>query len=217
MKIGIFGGTFDPIHVGHTRVAQEFAEAFGLDRVLMMVAATPPHREPPVASPQDRLNMVHLAVKEFPVLEASGMELGREGPSYTLDTVNEVRRAGGNAFVWLALGGDAYALITTWYHPEEVLARTHVVVLTRPGYTVDLMAPLPEEVSGRYNLKENIYVHDSGATLRTLQVSPLDVSSSMIREAISRGESIQDLVSGEVLQYIQQKGLYRYQPGSMEE
>ncbi len=85
------------------------------------------------------------------------------------------------------------------------------MVLTRPGYPVDLMTPLPESLSERYTLSGDTYLHDSGASLRTLQVSPLDVSSSMIRKAVSEGDSIRDLVTVEVLQYIQQKGLYRPQ------
>jgi len=209
MKIGIFGGTFDPIHVGHLRVAGEFAAAFGLDKVLMMVAATPPHRAPPVASPEDRLRMVKLAVQKFPDLTASDIELVREGPSFTLDTVQEVRESAGGALIWMALGGDAYALIRSWHRPEDVLAQTQLVVLTRPGYSVDLMAPLPKGMSERYTLSGDTYVHDSGATLRTLQVSPLNVSSSMIRKAVSEGDSIGDLVTVEVLQYIRQKDLYR--------
>lgn len=211
-KIGIFGGTFDPIHIGHLRVAEEFATAFKLDRVLMMVAATPPHRDPPVASPEDRLRMVELAVQRSPDLEVSDIELVREGPSFTLDTVEEVRESAGGAQIWMALGGDAYALIHSWHRPEDVLAQAHLVVLTRPGYSVNLMAPLPKGLSEGYTSSGDIYVHDSGATLRTLQVSPLAVSSSMIRKAVSRGDSIRDLVTVEVLQYIQQKGLYRPEP-----
>lgn len=216
-KIGIFGGTFDPIHVGHTRVAQEFADAFGLDRVLMMVAATPPHRDPPVASPEDRLRMVELAVRDFPGLEASDVELVRTGPSFTLDTVKEVRETTGGSMVWMALGGDAWTLIRSWRRPEGVLAQTHVVVLSRPGYPVDLMGPLPDGVSDRYTLDGDVYVHESGATLRILKVSPLDVSSSMIREAVSRGESIRDLVTEDVLTYIRREGLYRSEKKLMEE
>ncbi len=208
-KIGIFGGTFDPIHRGHLQVAQEFAAAMGLDRVLMMVAATPPHRDPPVASPEDRLEMAKLAVKGYPNLTASDMELVREGPSFTLDTLNEVRKAAGVAMVWMALGVDAYELIHSWRHPDEVLAGTHLVVLTRPGYRIDLLAPLPDGISAKYHLEDDVYVHDAGGTLRTLQVSPVDISSSMIRSAVSRGENIRDLVTEEVLQYIRQKGLYR--------
>jgi len=207
-KIGIFGGTFDPVHIGHLRVAQEFASAFELDSVLMMVAATPPHRDPPVASAADRLKMVQLAIKDYPGLTASDIELVREGPSFTLDTVKEVRGIAGGALVWMALGGDAYAMIHSWHYPKEVLAQTHLVVLTRPGYSVDLMASLPEEISGCYNLKGDIYIQESGATLRTLPVSPVDVSSSMIRKSASEGGSIRDLVTAEVLQYIRQKGLY---------
>jgi len=207
-KIGIFGGTFDPIHVGHLKVAQEFAEALKLERVLLMVAAVPPHREPPLASAQDRLHMVRLAVKGFPALEASDRELLRDGPSFTLDTVKEFREIAGGAMVWMALGGDAYDLIGTWHQPEEVLAQTHVVVLTRPGYTVDLMSPLPRDISARYTLQNSIYVRSTGATLRALQVSPLDISSSMIREAVREGRSIHGLVTDEVLQYIAEKELY---------
>ena len=175
----------------------------------MMVAATPPHRAPPVASPEDRLRMVKLAVQKFPGLTASDIELVREGPSFTLDTVQEVRESAGGALIWMALGGDAYALIRSWHRPEDVLAQTQLVVLTRPGYSVDLMAPLPKGMSERYTLSGDTYVHDSGATLRTLQVSPLNVSSSMIRKAVSEGDSIGDLVTVEVLQYIRQKDLYR--------
>lgn len=208
-KIGIFGGTFDPIHIGHLRVAGEFATAFGLDKVLMMVAATPPHRDRPVASPEDRIRMVQLAVRELPGLEASDLELVRKGPSFTLDTVKEVRESAGGALVWMALGGDAYALINSWYHPEEVLTQIHLVVLTRPGYSVDLMAPLPKIISDSYTINGDIYVRDSGATLRTQQVTPLDISSSMVRKAVSEGDSIRDLVTVEVLQYIRKTGLYR--------
>ena len=210
-KIGIFGGTFDPIHIGHLRVAQEFASAFGLDQVLMMVAAIPPHRERPAASPEDRLRMVQLAVGNCPGLTASDLELHREGPSFTLETVREVSKAAENSLVWMALGGDAYSLISSWYRPEDVLAQVHLVVLTRPGYPVDLMTPLPKKLSERYTSTEGVYLHDSGGSLRTLQVSPVDVSSSMIRKAVSEGHSIRDLVTDEVLQYIQQKGLYRPQ------
>ena len=215
-KIGIFGGTFDPIHVGHLRVAQEFARHFQLERVLMMVAANPPHREPPVASPADRLEMVRIAVREFPPLEASDRELVRSGPSYTLDTVREVREFAGGAMIWMALGGDAYDLIQSWHRPEEILAQIHLVVLSRPGYAVDLMVPLPQEMAARYTLKGSVYVHDSGATLQTLPVSPVDVSSSMVREEIREGRSISDLVTAEVLKYIEEKNLYRLETISKE-
>lgn len=211
-RTGIFGGTFDPIHLGHTRVAMEFASAFQLDRVLMMVAAMPPHRDLPAASSEDRLRMVQMAVKDIPILEASDMELLREGPSYTIDTVQEVSKAAGGGQIWMALGGDAFALIRTWHRPEAVLAQTHLVVLTRPGFPVDLTASLPEDVPGCYTLKGDVYYHDSGATLRTLQVSPLTVSSSMIRKAVSEGKSVSELVTREVLKYIKQKGLYLPEP-----
>jgi len=208
-KIGIFGGTFDPIHVGHLRVAEEFAEAMKLEKVLMMVAALPPHRELPSASAKDRLNMVKLAVKGLPKLEASDRELVRRGPSFTLDTIREVREAAGGAMVWMALGGDAYNLIGTWYQPDEVLAQAHLVVLTRPGYTIDLTGPLPGAIADHYRLEDSVYTRANGATLRALKVTPFDLSSSMIRKAIREGRNIHGLVTEEVLQYIMEKNLYR--------
>jgi nicotinate-nucleotide adenylyltransferase len=155
--------------------------------------------------------MVQLAVQKCPALTVSDIELVREGPSFTLDTVKEVCKTAEGALIWMALGGDAYSLISSWYRPEDVLAQVHLVVLTRPGYSVDLMTPLPKSLSERYTLSGDAYLHDSGGSLRTLQVSPLDISSSMIRKAVFEGDSIQDLVTADVLQYIQQKGLYRPQ------
>jgi nicotinate-nucleotide adenylyltransferase len=208
-KIGIFGGTFDPVHVGHIRVAREFAAAYGIKKVLMMVAADPPHRDLPSASSADRLHMVRLAVAGDTVLQASDLELRREGPSYTIDTIQELEKSAEGNYIWMALGGDAYALIRSWHRPGDVLARIHLVVLTRPGYPVDLLVSLPEELRDCYTLERDIYIHKSGATLRTLQVSPVDVSSSMIRQAVMEGRSISDLVSPEVLAYIRQRKLYR--------
>ncbi len=208
-KIGIFGGTFDPVHNAHLKVAGEFADAFALDKVLMMPAAVPPHREKPAASPRDRLHMLRLAVRDDRRLEVSDLEILRDGPSFTLDTLAEVRREVGPGLPWMALGSDAYSLIRSWYRPEEVLSHTHVVVLTRPGYDLDLMAPLPPGLSERYSLEEGVYVCEKGGTLRTLQVTPLDISSSMVREMISQGRDVRHLVPGAVFQYIQQKGLYR--------
>ncbi|MGD8353902.1 MAG: nicotinate-nucleotide adenylyltransferase [Pseudomonadota bacterium] len=209
MKIGIFGGTFDPVHIGHTRVAREFAVAFGIEKVLMMVAAAPPHREQPSATFAERLHMVQLAVDGDPILEASDLELKREGPSYTIDTIRDLEASVEGGEIWMALGGDAYALIRSWHRPEEVLAKIHLVVLTRPGYPVDLMVSLPEEMRDCYTLIRDVYVHESGATLRSLQVSPVDVSSSMVRQAVMEDRSIKGLVAPEVLTYIRQRGLYR--------
>ncbi|MDF1536505.1 MAG: nicotinate-nucleotide adenylyltransferase [bacterium] len=209
-KIGIFGGTFDPVHNGHITVAGEFAEAFDLDRVFMMASANPPHRSATSATAGQRYEMLCLAVQQDPRLVSSDMEIRRRGLSYTLDTVEEISARHGSAIPWLALGADAFAEISTWYRPADVLARVHLVVLTRPGFDVDLTGPLPDKARHRYTPgKEGVFIHDAGGTLRALEVTPVDLSSSRIREMAARGEEIANLVPGPVFQYIQLNGIYR--------
>jgi nicotinate-nucleotide adenylyltransferase len=177
-KIGIFGGTFDPVHLGHLRVAEEFAEALALDRVLMVPAALPPHRE------------------ELP------------SASFTLDTLKDLKAAGGGEQYYLALGADAYREISTWHRPAEVITRAHIVVLTRPGFAVDLLEPLSGDLREMFKMEGDKLINTSGTTLRTLSVSSLDISGSRIRALVSRGNSIRYLVPDNVMDYIHRKGLY---------
>jgi nicotinate-nucleotide adenylyltransferase len=209
-KIGIFGGTFDPVHNGHITVAGEFAEAFDLDEVLMMASAAPPHRTEPSATADQRYEMLRLAVGQDPRLTPSDMEIRREGPSYTLDTVEDVSAMYGGVVPWLALGADAFAEIATWHRPAEVLARVHLVVLTRPGFDVDLEGPLSDEARQRYSRgKSGVLMHDAGGSLQELAVTPVDLSSSRIRKAASSGGDIANLVPEPVFKYIQLNGIYR--------
>ncbi len=208
-KIGIFGGTFDPVHIGHLRAAEEFGEALGLDRVLMMVSGVPPHRQAPSAAAPDRLKMLQVAVEDNPLLEVSDLELRRKGPSFTLDTVRQVRVQAEGAVPYLALGVDAYLEIGTWHKPGNVLAEANIIVLTRPGFDVDLVSPIYPEFSNRYKTQGEILVHQSGTTLRKVQVTSLDISSSMIRALAEEGRSVRYLVSEAVFEYIQKNGVYR--------
>jgi nicotinate-nucleotide adenylyltransferase len=210
-KIGIFGGTFDPVHIAHLRTAEEFAEILKLDRVLMMVSAIPPHRESPLASALDRLKMLELAVYDNPVLAASDLEVKRDGPSFTLETVRKVRSESGGSIPYLALGVDAFFEIATWHKPADVMAEAHIVVLTRPGFEVDLVSPVSRELYDRYQNREGLLVHESGATLRVIQVTSMDLSSSTIRSLITKGRSIRYLVPQPVFKYIQQNDIYKFE------
>jgi len=208
-RIGIFGGTFDPIHLGHLRVAEEFAESLTLDRVLMMPAGLPSHRgELPSASAEDRLKMLRLAVAGNPVFEVDDIEMNRSGPSFTLDTLKDLMAAGGEKQFYLALGADAYREISTWHQPLEVLTSVHIVVLTRPGFDPDLLGPLPGQLKDVFEEGTGGYVSSSGTTLTALSVSSLDISGSRIRALVSRGSSIRYLVPDSVLEYIHRNGLY---------
>lgn len=213
-KIGVFGGTFDPVHLGHLRVAEEFAEGLALDRVLMIPARLPSHRgELPSASAEDRLEMLRLAVAGNPVLEVDDIEMSRSGPSYTIDTLVDLKAvgmkaAGGEEQFFIALGADAYREISTWYKPLEIFRNAHIVVLSRPGFEMDLLEPLTGNLEGFFRKGEANYVSSSGTTLRALDVSGLDISGSRIRALVARGGSIRYLVPDSVLEYIQLKGLY---------
>lgn len=211
-KIGIFGGTFDPVHIAHLRAAEEFAEILELDRVLMMVSAVPPHRESPLASALDRLKMLELAVHDNPLLATSDLEVKREGPSFTLETVRKVQSESGGSMPYLALGVDAFFEIATWHKPADVMAEAHIVVLTRPGFEVDLISPISRELYDRYQNREGLLVHESGATLRVIQVTSMNLSSSTIRSLITKGRSIRYLVPQPVFKYIQQNDIYKSEP-----
>lgn len=210
MRIGIFGGTFDPVHIAHLRVAEEFAEALELDRVLMMVSAVPPHREPPQATSSQRLEMLNLAVADNPVFEASGMEMRRKGPSYTLETIRDVRSESGGVMPYLALGVDAYMEIAAWHRPEDVMAEAHIVVLNRPGFEADIFSPISKRYASKYRAEGDHYVHESGATLRKIKVASLNVSSSEIRNLIAQGRSIRYLIPQPVFRYIRSKKIYGF-------
>ena len=209
MKIGIFGGTFDPVHLAHLRAAEEFAENLELDRILMIVSGVPPHRASPSASAAQRFEMLSLAVEGNPLLEISDMELKREGPHYALDTVKQVRKGFGGSMPFLALGVDVFLEIATWHRPEEVLAQTHLVILTRPGFETDLLSPVPAPAREQYRAEGEGFVHRSGATLRRIEITALDISSSFIRKLASEGRSFRYLVPEPVFDYIRLNGIYR--------
>jgi len=209
-KIGIFGGTFDPVHLGHLTVAGEFARSLDLETVYLIPAAVPPHRpDPPVASSQDRLEMLSLAAAGNPVLKVSELELQREGMSYTLDTIRDLREDIGEGEFFMALGADAYSEISTWHRPDEVMAAVNIVVLTRPGFEIDLIGSLPEKIISRYAPVKDGFRHSSGTRLFSLSVSAVDISASGIKKLISEGKSFHELVPDNVYDYIVRKDLYR--------
>jgi nicotinate-nucleotide adenylyltransferase len=178
----IFGGTFDPIHNAHLTVAREAADQFGLERVLLVPAARPPHKSTS-ADYEDRFRMVELACGADPRLVASRLEAG-EQPSYSIDTIEKARRETDN--LWFIIGADAFADITTWRRWKDVIAKTGFIVVTRPGHADH--AP-------------------DGAPVRRLDTLALPVSSSEIRSRLAAGEIPPELPP-KVAQYIIERQLY---------
>ncbi|TMG30306.1 MAG: nicotinate (nicotinamide) nucleotide adenylyltransferase [Chloroflexi bacterium] len=133
MKLGVLGGTFDPIHLGHLAAAEAAVECADLDQVVFVPTGTPPHRPRAMASGEQRLEMCRLATAGDPRFTVSNIELERTGPSYTLDTLLALRGANPHAEMFLVLGWDAASQLRSWYRPDEVLGLAPVIVITRPG------------------------------------------------------------------------------------
>ena len=184
--LGIFGGTFDPIHLGHLCVAWEASELLDAD-VLMMPSGVPPHRPPPIAGAPERLAMLQVALRGQSRLIPDGRELARSGPSYTVDTLVELRSEHGDRPLVLLLGADAFAGLPDWHGWRRLFDLAHVGVLSRPGEQTVLPDELAQANTGRWV--------DDPAALRTrvagkliaLSVTPLEISATRIRELIATG------------------------------
>ena len=196
MKLGILGGTFDPIHLGHLAAAKAALECAGLERVLFVPSKEPPHRPAAQAPAEDRLAMARLAVDGEQRFEVSDLELRRGGRSYTVDTVEELHRRHPQDELFLILGWDAARLFSTWHQPERVNALASVIVVGRPG------APAP----ARADLEAAGIDPDRAAVC--LIPTP-DVSGSGLRAASGAGESITGKVPEGVERYIAEHRLYR--------
>lgn len=215
--IGILGGTFDPIHYGHLRMAQELAEALELSEVRFIPAANPPHRNAPVASAVHRAAMARLAISGNPLFQLDDCELQRfilsGAPSYTIDTLLALRQQiEDDTALCLILGSDAFMGLASWHRWQELLGLCHIVVAHRPN-----AEPQPErmppalQACWRKAMTENIKdLHSENAGRIYMQrITPLDISASNIREDLRRGTSPRYLMTDDVINYIKAYQLYR--------
>jgi nicotinate-nucleotide adenylyltransferase len=213
MKWGILGGTFDPIHVGHLRCAEEIRELFALDNILFVPNSQPPHKDYPAVTPfAQRAQMVRLAIAGHPGFSFSDLEHKRAGLSYSVATVEELLDRHPDAALYFILGQDAFQAIQTWKDWEKLLALCHVVVMTRAGWKNEgLRSVLPPDYAGRfrYEADRDGYQGPTDKMIFFRQVSFLEVSSSDIRNRIKAGQSVRYLVPDEVLTYIAETGCYR--------
>ena len=204
-RILIFGGTFDPVHHGHLIVAQAIAERAPFDRVTFVPTASPPHKEPARAPGSDRLAMLRLACEGERGFEVSDIELRRQGPSYTVDTLAELRRLESpGAEFHLLLGADMLAELPNWHRAGELVALTRFVIAGRAPWPPPRMEELLASVRRRLG----------GEAARQLdcalaETPRIDVSSSDIRHRIAEGRSVRYLVPEAVRVYIAEHGLYR--------
>lgn len=212
--IGLFGGTFDPIHYGHLRLAEEVADRFQLGQVRLLPASVPPHREQPAAAAQHRLAMTQLAITGNPRLVADRRELDRQGPSYTVDTLAEVRAETGDGPLALLMGADAFVLLATWHRWERLFELAHIIVARRPGFPLEQLAKsLPQPLQQHYERRltgEAAALHASACgNVFTHELTALDVSATALRSFIQRKASLRYLLPDTVIAYIEDHNLYR--------
>ena len=216
-RIGIFGGTFNPIHFGHLRAALEVHERFEFHQTLVVPAAIPPHKgSREIASAQDRLEMIRLAVADIPQFAVADIELQRPGPSYTVDTIRQFRAEGSaGTQLFLVLGMDAVVELDTWKSFPELLELTDVVAVARPGAHEDtagrLGGFLRERISDayRYDPSTGAWVHPEKRSVYFFEGTAMNISSTLIRELVKAGRSVRFLVPSQVQAYITDRGLYR--------
>ncbi|MDD2335396.1 MAG: nicotinate-nucleotide adenylyltransferase [Geobacteraceae bacterium] len=211
MKIGIFGGTFNPIHFAHLRIVEEIRETFALSKVIFVPAATPPHK--PLAddlSFAERLKMVGLAVQGNPHFTVSDLEGQREGKSYSIDTLRVFREKYPTDELFFIMGSDSFADFKSWKNYSAIFSCCNIVTISRPGTRLFLNQALPVDIAHEfcYHESQNRLSHRSGYSVYSIEGTQLDISSTAIRSLIRQGKSIKYLLPATVEQYIKQQRFY---------
>lgn len=211
LKVGMLGGTFDPVHLGHLRSAVEVREALGLDWLHMIPAPQPPLRDTPQVSPEQRLALLKKGIADTPGIIADGRELRREGPSYSVDTLAELRIEYGEAVpLVMIIGFDAFLRLTQWRRVDDIFSLAHLVVIARPGYQAPWPSALKELVGNRVvDNVSTLMQRPCGALLSLSLPSMMAISATYIRERLRAGESVRYLLPEAVEQSILQQGFYQ--------
>ena len=212
-RIGLFGGAFNPIHLGHLRAGIEIQEAFSLNRVLYIPTAVPPHKEILNLLPFAlRLKMVRLAIAGYPFFKVSDVEKKREGKSYTIRTVRFFKKAfGPKVEIYFIVGLDAFLEINTWKSYRDLFSLCHFVVMDRPGYHRSRIKDfLLQEISPDiiFFPKENRFLHPGGFSIYLFPITLMDISSTRIRLLRQKHRSIRYLLPEKVEDYIVSRNLY---------
>ncbi len=214
-RTGLFGGTFNPIHLGHLRAAEIVQETFSLNQVLFIPSYIPPHKvTQEIASPQDRLMMVELALARNSCFKPCAIEVEAREKSYSILTLEKIKRIYRGSSIFFILGVDSFLEIKTWREYERVLAQCSFIVISRPGYELDRAQDI---LGGKYQGEMYEVPTDKPLEERLLQtykilllrIDALDVSSTEVRRRIKNGDSLEGFIPREVEGYIKERGLYR--------
>ena len=209
-SVGLFGGTFDPVHIGHLRTAMELRDLLHLEEMRLVPCANPYHREATTATSDQRLAMLRLAVADNPALTVDERELHREGPSYTFDTLVEVREElGSDIPIMLCMGMDSLISLASWHNWESLVELAHIVAACRPGFELSAKGAVTELVKQR-QVESIRLLHEQpcgGILIKTMTLLP--ISATELREAVREGHSLKYLVPDSIAAYIREQGLYR--------
>jgi nicotinate-nucleotide adenylyltransferase len=207
--LGLFGGTFDPVHCGHLRAALEVRERCGLGELRLVPAGRPPHRSPPQASAAERLALLRAAVADEPRLVVDDRELWREGPSYTVDTLLALRAERPGTPLCLVLGADACLGLPRWHRWREILQLAHLIVMPRPGWTLQATGELAGELGARLRTDAQCLRSPTGGQVVEQPVTALDISATAIRALLATGGDPRYLVPEAVRQLLLRGTAYR--------
>jgi len=222
-RIGLFGGTFNPIHLGHLRAAEEVREALDLEQILFIPSRIPPHKQAdevdPIAPTEARLAWVEEAITGHKSFSIDRIEVDREGPSFLVDTLSSIReREAGRRRTVFIVGEDAFAEMGDWRAPESIFALTDLAVMTRPpGQIANLSERMPEVVKPDFEIAGDgmsARHKEAGTRIDLVPISALDISSSKVRRACREGRSIRFLVPETIRTSIEASG--RYGPGPLD-
>jgi nicotinate-nucleotide adenylyltransferase len=212
-RLGVLGGTFDPLHLGHFRAAESTQEAMALDRILFVPARMPPHKaRPGITAAEDRFRMIQAAVDNEPAFDVSRVEVDRDGPSFTVDTLAEIKRTSSAAEIFFITGIDSFREIQTWKRWEEMLESFSFIVHGRPGYGLAAAhEAVPEPMrSMLVTLRDGAEPPSGyGPAIYLIQAVTLNISSTEIRAMVRAGRSVRYLVPPEVEAYISKYHLYK--------
>ena len=198
-KIAIFGGTFNPIHLGHVRLVTAFQERFQFDQILLIPTKIPPHKQAPDLAPdKHRYHMCQLAVKDYPYIEVSDIELKRKEKSYTYDTLSELKSKYPDADLFLIMGSDMFLTFLQWYRAKEMLSMATLLTAAREAGERKVLAQHQQELE------------QQGGKSLILDFEPMVISSTEVRKRIKSGQSLTGYLEDSVIRYIGEHGLYEY-------
>jgi nicotinate-nucleotide adenylyltransferase len=211
--IGIYGGTFNPIHFGHLRTAEEICERFQMKEIIFIPSSNPPHKDQKdIIAPLHRLKMTTLGATGNPRFSVSELELQRPGKSYSIDTVRELRHLSPDDQFGFVLGMDAFLEITTWHRYEEIFTECDFIVTTRPGTPkMSCAQAIPAVARDQFKKKKDgrEFINDAGKKIIFTEVTGLNISATAIRAMVREGRSIRYLMPRRVMEYIAEHGLYK--------